>query len=89
MDDLPLQVRVIDDVEVDHAKRAHASRRQIERQRRTQPTGADAQHLRGLDLLLPLHAHFGHDQMSRVAQDLIFVQRHWNFCNRSSHISSN
>ena len=82
MDDLPLQVGVVDYVEVDQAERAHPRRGQIKSQRRTEPARADAQHLRRFDLLLPLHADLGHDQMPRVAQDFVFVERHWNFSRR-------
>ena len=28
---------------------------------------------------LAFHADLGHDQMARVAQDLVFVERHWKF----------
>ena len=38
--------------------------------RRAQAAGADQQHLGGLQLLLALHADFGHDQVAAVAQDL-------------------
>ena len=73
VDDLPLQVARVHHVEVHQAQRADARRRQIERQRRTQPAGAHAQHLRRLQLLLALHAHFGQDQVARIARDLFSV----------------
>ena len=75
VDDLPLQIGVVHHVEVDQAQRAHAGRGQIERQRRAESAGADAQHARRLQLLLPVHAHLGHDQVARVAQDFIVAQR--------------
>ena len=34
-------------------------------------TGANAQHLRGLQLALPLHANLRHDQVAAVALDLV------------------
>src|SRR4029077_5440902 len=51
MDDLALQVSEIDDVKVDDAERAHTRCRKIERQRRSQATGADTQHARSFQLL--------------------------------------
>ena len=74
VNDLALQIGVIDDVEINNAERAHARRAQIKRQRRAQASGADAEHLRSLDLELALHADLGHDQVARVAQDLVVVE---------------
>jgi hypothetical protein len=71
VDDLALQVGVIDHVEVHNAERADARGRQVKRQRRTESARSDAQDFRGLQLLLPFHAHLGHDQMARVAQDFV------------------
>ncbi len=79
VNDLPLQVGVVHHIEVDQAQRAHARGRQIQRQRRPQSARADAQHARGFQLLLPLHADLGHDQMARVAQDFVFVESYGNF----------
>ena len=56
--------------------RADARRGQVHRQRRAQPAGADAEHARRLELLLPFHAHFRQDQVPAVALDLVGVQRH-------------
>ena len=42
--------------------------------RRTQPPGADTQYLGRLELLLPAQAHFGHDQVARVAQDFLVAK---------------
>src|SRR5208282_146839 len=64
VDDLALQVRVIHDVEIHDAARADACSRQIERKRRPETARSDAQNFRSLQLLLPLHAHLGHDQMA-------------------------
>ena len=75
VDDLPLQVRKIHDVEIHDAQRADAGGSQVQRQRRAQPAGADAQHLRLLQLELALHANFRQDQMARVAQDLLIAER--------------
>ena len=56
--DLALQVAEVDGVEVDDADGADAGRGQVHRHRRAEPAGADAQHLGGLQLLLPLHPDF-------------------------------
>ena len=74
VNDLPLQVGVVHDVEVHDAERAHAGRAQVQRQRRTQAARADAQHSRRFQLELPFHADLGHDQVARVAQDLVVAQ---------------
>ncbi len=63
------------DIEIHQSDAAHASRRQIEAQRRAESARADAQHLRLLELELPLHAHFGHDQVAAVAQHFFFGER--------------
>ena len=72
---LPLQVAVVDDVEVDDADAAHARRRQIHRGRRPQSARADAQHAARLDPALPVHADLRHDQVAAVALDLLGVER--------------
>ena len=71
MDDLPLQVGEVHHIEVNQAQRAHAGRGQIQRERRAESAGAHAQHARRLQLLLPLHADLGHDQVARVAQNFV------------------
>ena len=67
VDDLALKVRDVDDVEIDQAERADARRGEVQRQRRPQAAGADAEHLGGLEPLLPLHGHLGHDQVPGVS----------------------
>ena len=69
--DLPLQVAEVDDVEVDDAERADAGGREIHRDRRSESAGADAQHLRRLQLALTVDADLRHDQMPRVALDFV------------------
>ncbi len=76
VDDLPLQIGVVDHVVVDQAQAADAGRGQIHRQRRAKAARADEQHRRRLQLLLPAHTHFGHDQMAAVALDLLVRQRY-------------
>src|SRR6185503_7482920 len=74
MNDLALKIREIDDIEIDDAELADSSRAQVQRQRRTQSTRADAQHLRGLQFLLPLERDLWHDQVTAVTQYLVVIQ---------------
>src|SRR5215510_718168 len=66
MDDLALQVRERDRVVVDDA-----DRRQIEQRRRAQPAGADDQHARALERLLPRPADLAQDDVAGVAFELL------------------
>ena len=74
VNDLPLQVAEVDDVEVDDADGADAGGGEIHRRRRAEAAGADAQHLRRLQLALPLDADLRHDQVPAVALDLVAGQ---------------
>ena len=71
MEDLALQVGQIDDVEVDDADGADAGGGEVERHRRAEAAGADAQHPRRLQLALPFEADLGEDQVPAVA--LVFL----------------
>ena len=71
MDDLTLQVRLVDRVEVDDAERADARRGQVKQRRRAEAARAHDEHLRVLQALLPGHADVGDDQVARVALHLI------------------
>ena len=71
VEDLALQVAQVDDVEVDDADRADAGGGEIHRRRRPEAAGADAQHLRGLQRALPVHADFRQDQVPAVAPDFV------------------
>ena len=53
VEDLPLQVREIDDIELDEPERADARRRKIERHGRAQSARTDQQHTRFLERALP------------------------------------
>ncbi len=75
MQDLPLQIAEIDHVEIDEADAADAGGREIQAQRRAETAGADEQHARGLEALLPVHADLGHDQVPAVAGDLLLRKR--------------
>ena len=69
--DLALQVRQVDDVEVDDADRADAREREVERDRRAKPARADDQHLRTQDLALTGRPNLLHDDVARVAVHLL------------------
>ena len=71
---LPVQVRFVDDVEVDQAEAADARRGQIHADRRAEPAGADHQHLGLLEFQLPLGTDLRHDEVAAVAEDLLRVQ---------------
>ena len=70
VDDLPLEVGEVHHVEVHDADGAHARRREVERERRAQPAGADRQHPGRLELPLALHPDLRQQQVTRVAQHL-------------------
>ena len=89
VDDLALQIRFVDDVEVDEAEGADAGGGEVEGERGAEAAGADAEDPRGLELLLAFHADLGEDQVARVAGDLFvgqlrefggdFVESGWHF----------
>ena len=64
---LALQVALVDDVEVHEPEGADAGRGEVERRRRPEPAGADADDLRRLQALLALDAHLGQGQVTAVA----------------------
>jgi hypothetical protein len=68
VDDLTLEVRLVDDVEVDHAERADTRRREVEQGRTAQATRADDQDLRVLQPLLPVDPDVRDDQVAAVAR---------------------
>jgi len=75
VENLSLQIAHVDDVEVDEAERADAGRREVERSRRSQSAGADAQHLRGFELSLARVPDLRHDQMPAVSPHLVVRER--------------
>ncbi len=80
MNHLALEVGEIDHVEVDNADFSDAGGRQVQAERRSEPSGSDQKNLRVLELDLPFHADLRHDQVARVAQDFVFRKRgHRNF----------
>ena len=89
VDDLALQIRFVDDVEVDQAEGADAGGGEVEGEGSAEAAGADAEDLRRLELLLAFHADLREDQVARVAGDLFvgqlgqfrghFVECGWHF----------
>ena len=73
--ELPLQVREIDDVEVDDADRSHPGQRHVDRDRRAQAARADHEHSRVPQLSLPGRPDGLHDDVTRVPHDLVRGQR--------------
>ena len=67
VNDLPLQVADVDAIEVDETERADAGGGEIQRRRRSETAGADAEHARRLQPPLPLHADFRQQQVAAVA----------------------
>ena len=66
MQNLPLQIRKIDIIEIDNSNRADASRGQVKRSWRSEPARADAQDAGRLQPLLSLRGDFGHQKMARI-----------------------
>ena len=69
--DLSLEIRHIDDVEVDKSDRADPRGGEIERCRRAEAARADEQHTRRLDPPLAVERHIGENQVAAVALDLV------------------
>lgn len=74
VDDLALQVREVDDVEVDEADGADAGGCEIHRSRCAEAARADDEHLAGEQFLLPLAADFVEDDVAGIAFDLFVRQ---------------
>ena len=63
MEDLPLEVRQVDDVGVDDAERAHARRREVVRRGRSEPARADQEDLALEQLVLAGLADLGDQEV--------------------------
>ena len=70
VEDLALEVGLVDHVVVHDPDPPHARRRQIQRGRRSEPAGADQQHLRLEQLRLPRLADLRDQEMPAVARPL-------------------
>jgi hypothetical protein len=71
VDDLALQVRLVDGVELDDAEGADAGRGQVEQRGAAETAGADHQHPGVLQPLLTGHPDLGNDQVPRIPADLV------------------
>ena len=71
VDDLALQVRLVDLVELDDADRPDACRGEVHQRRAAEAAGTDHQHLGVLEPLLPGHPDVGDDQVPAVAPHLV------------------
>ena len=75
VDDLALQIREVDDIEVDEADRADAGRCEVHRSRCAEAARADHEHLAAEQFLLPLAADLVEDDVARIAFNLFIRQR--------------
>src|SRR3972149_10615416 len=71
MQHLPLEVREIDDIEVDDADRPYSGEGQVERRRAAKAAGADDQDLPLHQFPLTRGPDLGHDDVARVAGYLL------------------
>ena len=67
---------MVDDVEIHDAETSDSRGREIHPERRAEAAGADHQHARLLELRLPFHGDFRHDEMPAVALDLLVCEAH-------------
>ena len=74
VDHLALQVREVDDVEVDDADRSHAGGGQVQGRRRAEAAGPDQQHLRPEQSRLAGRPDLGDQQVAAVAHLLVVGQ---------------
>ena len=75
---LALQIRKIDRVEIENAEAANARGRQIHRDRRAQASRPNTENTCAANLLLPGQAHLRQDQMPREPPNLLITQLHIN-----------
>ena len=75
MQNLPLEVAAIDDVEVHEPQRPHSGCREIQRRWRAEPTSADEEDTRGAELQLSLERNIGKREMAGVANQFFLRQR--------------
>jgi len=70
VDDLPLQVGLVDHVELDDPERADPGRREVQQGGAAEAAGANTEHAGRLHALLAGHADVGDDQVAAVAAHL-------------------
>jgi hypothetical protein len=71
MENLALQIRKIDIVEVDDSNCPNPGRGEIERSWRSEPAGADAEDASSFEPPLPFRCNFGHHEMARITSHLL------------------
>jgi hypothetical protein len=76
MEDLALEIRIINRVEIDDANLANARRGEVHGNGRAQPARANAQDAGGLDPFLAGQPHFGQNQVPRIPADFVIIQFH-------------
>ena len=74
VDDLALEVRQVDDVEVDDADGPDAGRREVQRGRAAEPAGADEEDLRAEERRLAVRPDLGHEEVAAVALLLLVIE---------------
>ncbi len=74
VEDLALEVALVDDVEVHDADTPHARRGEVEGRRRAQASRTHQQRARALEAALPVDRDLRHDQVARVAGDLLAAE---------------
>src|SRR5256885_3384628 len=77
---LTLEIGEVDDVKINQAEFADASGRKIQTEWRAKPTRTDKQYLGVLQLELPLHTDFRHDEVAAVAKDFFVRKARCRFC---------
>ncbi|CAB4758652.1 unannotated protein [freshwater metagenome] len=71
VNDLALEIRLVNRVELDNAERADSGCREIHERGAAEAARPDAQHLRVLQPLLPRHANVGNDEVPAVTANLL------------------
>ena len=73
--DLALEIGEIHAIEIDEADASNARGGEIQAEWRSKTAGANAQNFGLLELQLPVHADFRHDQVTAIAQDFFLGKR--------------
>ena len=71
VEDLPLEVALVDHVEVHDADASHSRRGEVERGRGAEAPRPHEQHARALEAALALDRDLGQDEVARVAGELL------------------
>jgi hypothetical protein len=74
MEDLPLEVREIDGIEIDKPNGADAGGREIESHGRAQSSRSDQKHSRCLERALPVLPHLRQENVAAIANELFASQ---------------